>query len=332
MALVLMEGFDHLTAGQMTTKGWSNNPNSVVGGRFGGQAFRWSNNSSGNGTHALPASYSTLFMGCAVKMSSVAGAGDVFTIQAGSTLTCRLQITAAGILRVQNSGSTTVATGTTALNPGTWYYVEVKVVIAGASGSVEVHLNGVSEIAATTGNFASTNVDTIGLNGARSGASNTVDFDDIYVLDTTGSAPRNTFLGDVRVATIYPSSDGAHTAWTPDSGTAHFSRVNETTPDGDTSYVSDSTPGDIDSYGFGDIDGAATVYGVQTNLYARKDDAATRQIAPLTRQASTDYVGATVTLGSTYTTYSQLFNQDPVAADWTAGNVNADEFGVKEIA
>ncbi len=65
---------------------------------------------------------------------------------------------------------------------------------------------------------------------------------------------------------------------------------------------------------------------------ARKDDAATRQIANLQRQASTDYVGSTVTLSSTYATYSQIFNQDPTAADWTPTTVNADEFGIKEIA
>jgi hypothetical protein len=108
--------------------------------------------------------------------------------------------------------------------------------------------------------------------------------------------------------------------------------VNEHPPTDDTTYVSDSTPGDIDSYTVTDIDGGATVYAVQTNMWARKDDAATRQIAPVIRQASTDYVGTTVTLGTTYQYYSQLYDKDPTAAAWTAANVNSDEFGVKEIA
>jgi hypothetical protein len=234
-----------------------------------------------------------------------------------------------GFIVARNSGGTVIATGTTALIANAWNYIEVKLFVNGASGTVEVHLNGVTEIASTTGNFGSTNIDTIGINQTTSN-SNT-DYDDMYVLDTTGSSPRNTFLGDVRVETIYPTGAGAHTQWTPDSG-ANWARVSEAQADGDTSYVADGTPNDLDSYVFGDIDGGATVYGIQTNLYARKDDAATRQIANLIRQASTDYIGSTVTLSSTYAFFSQLYNQDPTAADWTATSVNADEFGIKEIA
>jgi hypothetical protein len=129
-----------------------------------------------------------------------------------------------------------------------------------------------------------------------------------------------------------PNGAGAHSAWTPNGATPNYACVDETTADGDTTYVSDSTPGDIDTYAFADVDASATVYGVQTNLYARKDDAGTRQIAPVVRQSGTDYVGTTVTLGSSYSFYSQIYNQDPTAADWTAAHVNADEFGVKEIA
>ncbi len=67
-------------------------------------------------------------------------------------------------------------------------------------------------------------------------------------------------------------------------------------------------------------------------MYARKDDAAVRQIAPVIRQAGSDNVGATVTLSSTYQFFQQIYNQDPTAADWTPTTFNADEFGIKEIA
>ena len=235
-----------------------------------------------------------------------------------------------GHITVKNSGGTTIATGTTALSAAGWAYIEFKLVINGASGSIEVHLNGVSEIGTTTGNFGSTGVDSVNL--TIGGVAIQTDYDDMYACDTTGSAPNNTFLGDVRVTTEFPTSDGAHTAWTATGGGSHYTQVSDATPDDDTTYVSDSTPNDIDTYGFGDIDGGATVYGVQVNLYARKDDAATRQVAPVIRQASTDYVGTTVTLTATYTYYSQVYNQDPTSTNWTPGNVNSDEYGVKEIA
>lgn len=334
MAVVLMEGFDHLVAGDVTLKGWGSNPATMVAGRFDGQAARLNGNTNTN--KALPSTYTTLICGLAFKLTTAASSGNFFAIRtaaAGNILT--LNTDASGHLVVKNNGGTTIATGTTVLVAGSWYYLEVKLFIntgTPASGTVEVHLNGATEIASTAGNFGSTAAGNLllGTTGTSS-AADQVSWDDIYVLDTTGSAPRNTFLGDVRIETIYPNGAGNYTQWTPDSG-SNYARVNEAQADGDTSYVSDSTVGHRDSYAFGNIDAGATVYGVQTNLYARKDDAATRQVAPFIRQSSTDYDGTTVTLGSNYTVYSQLYNQDPTSADWTPTTVNADEFGIKEIA
>lgn len=329
MAVVLIEGFDHLTAAGMTAKGWSTAPNLMQPGRFGGQSARFSSSA----THAskpLPSSYSTIFLGFAFFSTSLATGNDFAILRAGATNVCRLQLNGAGNLLVLNSGGTTIATGSANLLVNTWYYIEVKLVVNGASGSVEVHLNGAVEISSTAGNFGTTNIDTLQIGqGSNSGQ---FQYDDMYVCDTTGSAPQNTFLGDVRVATIYPAGDGAHTAWTPNTGTTHYTQVDEAQADDDTTYVSDATPGDLDTYTFGTIDTGATVYALQTNLYARKDDANTRQIAPVIRQSGTDNIGATVTLASTYVDYTQIYNQDPTSAAWTPTTVNADQYGVKEVA
>lgn len=330
MAVVLIEGFDHLLAANLTSKGWTVAPNSMQAGRFDGQCARAT---SAAIPKALPSTYSTLFGGFAWRVQTVASsAQDLFFVRdtAGGTNLMRIGYDATGKLSIRNSGGTVIATGTTVLTTATWYYIEFKLVIAGASGTIEIHLNGASEITTTTGNFGSTNAGAIVLQAP--GTSGNSDYDDLYILDTTGSAPQNTFLGDVRVETIYPTADGNHTQWTPNSGSTHYTQVDEAQADGDTSYVSDSTPGDLDTYAFGDIDTGATVFAVQRNIYARKDDANTRQIAPVTRQSGTDYVGTTVTLSSSYVTYSQLDNQDPTGSNWTPTTVNADEFGVKEIA
>jgi len=112
----------------------------------------------------------------------------------------------------------------------------------------------------------------------------------------------------------------------------NFACVNEFPPDSDTTYVGDLTPNDLDSYATADVDGGATVYAVQANLFAEKDDAATRQVAPLIRQAGTDYTGTTFTMASTYNFYSQIYNQDPTGSNWTPTVFNGDEFGIQEIA
>ncbi len=336
MAVVLIEGFDHLNLAGIGTKGWTIGANWTAGGpgRFSGQQVNMTPGSgAGNMVKTIPAA-TTYFGGFALNITAIGTAGtDFYVLRAGAVQTFRLSLNASSQIQVRNSGGTVIATGTTTIIASAWNYVELKAFVntgTPASGTCEVHLNGVAEIASTAGNFGSASLDSVLLPGNN--ASQNYHIDDMYILDSTGATPRNTFLGDVRVATIMPTADGAHTQWTPDSGSAHFSRVNETIADGDTSYVSDATPNDLDSYAFADIDGGATVYGLQVNLFARKDDAATRQIANLQRQASTDYVGSTVTLSSTYATYSQIFNQDPTAADWTPTTVNADEFGIKEIA
>jgi hypothetical protein len=77
-----------------------------------------------------------------------------------------------------------------------------------------------------------------------------------------------------------------------------------------------------------------TVFAVQTNLIARKDDAGLRTIAPVIRTGGTDYAGTTTAaLGASYLDYTQLYDrQDPVAADWSVTTVNGMEVGVKEVA
>lgn len=329
-AVLLIEGFDHLNAAaDATSKGWSVAPGGgFTAGRWGGQAFRAGTSIS---TKSFTAS-STVIVGFAWRNSTSGAKAQMVMLRASTTNVCRFTVNASNQIAILNSGGTTIATGTTALATSTWYYIEMKCFVnAGtpASGNVTVQLNGASEIAQTNGNFGSTNMDNIGIVGI---SGQTTDFDDIYVVDTTGSAPRNTFLGDVRVQTEVPNGAGNYTQFTANGAATNFGCVDETLEDGDTTYVSDSTVGHRDSYTYADIDGGSTIYGVQVTTWARKDDAGTRQLAPFIRQAGVDYDGTAVAQGSSYAGMTQIYNQDPTNADWTPATLNGDEFGVKVIA
>ena len=158
-------------------------------------------------------------------------------------------------------------------------------------------------------------------------------FDDLYLCDGLGSV-NNTFLGDIRVQALLPTSDGAATDWTPSAGSDHYALVNEVPSDGDASYVASATPGDIDEYGVTPIAVASgTVFGVQVGLYARKDDAGSRNIAPVVRESGTDHVGSDIALGASYAYYFQVYDEDPAtSAAWTIAGINGDQFGVKVTA
>jgi hypothetical protein len=49
-------------------------------------------------------------------------------------------------------------------------------------------------------------------------------------------------------ASLFPVGEGINLAWTPSAGVAHYTMVDETTCNGVTDYVSETTVGDRDSY------------------------------------------------------------------------------------
>ena len=323
MGLVLVEGFDHWGEGQESLKFWSGSSflKKTTGRGFipGAEGIEviFANPVS----KFLPSSYSTICFGGAFQSIDYQGPFVAFFATDG-TVVAQIGQNGAGRLRVTDSAGRTYD-GTTIIPDSAWFQVELQIVV-GTSGSFELHLNGATEIASTTGNFGTSNINRVQFfcNGFISGK---IEVDDVYINND------GTFLGDIVVRTVYPDADGTYTQWTPDTGTSHYTRVNEHPIDGDASYVYDSTTGHKDSYDMQPLPGV-TVYGVQLNLGARKGDAGLRQIAPLIRQSATDYVGATSTLSLAYLFYSWILDQDPTGSDWTATTVNGDEFGQEVIA
>src|SRR4029077_1029352 len=118
-----------------------------------------------------------------------------------------------GNVIVYSRNGTTLATGATSLLNSTWYYIEWKLTVDNTAGVSEVRINGDVEI-----NFSGDTQATV-LSSIRqfqfegeydvfSDTGSVFSIDDIYVVDTTGSAPNNSFLGDVRVECLFPSGNG----------------------------------------------------------------------------------------------------------------------------
>jgi len=337
MAVVLMEGFDHLSSTQVSLKGWNYDQGSMVAGRFGGQAISSSGTLTGFGK-GLPGSYTTAVCGFAFKNNQAASANSQFAFRngaaSGGTVVVAMRFVTSGpntVLGLYNAAGTQLALGTTPyLGLSTWVYAEIKVVVSATVGTVELRLNGAStaECSATGVNTGALDITSVSWQWVNGGVHY---LDDIYVVDTSGSAPTNTWLGDSRVETLYPSSNGTNTAWT-----GVYTDVDDPAVfDNDTTYISSATPNDLETYGMTNLSMATgTVFAVQTNLVARKDDAGLRTIAPVIRTGGTNYAGTTTAaLGSSYLGYTQLYDrQDPVAADWSVTTVNGMEVGVKEVA
>jgi hypothetical protein len=340
MAGLFCEGFDHqasvsqLIEGKWTAYDAAANK-AFVAGRLAGQALRFANSSGNNVSKTLAANYTTLICGFAFR-PAIAGTNRIFAFRDAGTDQVGISINGAGRLQIyRGTTSTVLATGTTVLALNTWYYIEIKVTFSNAAGVVELKLDGASEIA-STGSLDTTNTANAYANQIviAAGSNGQYDFDDLYLCDDSGSL-NNTFLGVRRVQTVAASGPGSNTQMTPNTGTNHGA-VDDTTPDDDTTYVSEDTAGHYDLYAMGDLSGSPSdVAFVQSIIRARVDDAGAASIREKCKSGASTYNGATThNLGSSYRDYPTIRESDPNTAGskFTASTFNAAEFGVERVS
>jgi hypothetical protein len=141
----------------------------------------------------------------------------------------------------------------------------------------------------------------------------------------------------VGIPSLFPTADGSFSAWTPNSGTVHFNRVNEKPADGDTTYSSATGAGVIDTY------------KVSTSVVNNTDVVPAAQLIQLTRD---DGTSGTLTLrpfivvnGGTngtsadnftplgsYIPHTKIYEQDPVnVVAWTGTKINQTEWGIDKV-
>ena len=240
---------------------------------------------------------------------------------------------------------TLVATGTTVLSTGVFYFLEFKATIHNTTGVYEVRINETVEAALsasgvnTRGAGTNNSANAVRLGGDMGvgifggGSFKVIGyFDDFWCVDDQG-AVNDTYLGDCRVQCLLPNGTGANTTWTPLTG-ANFQNEDEQQMNSDTDYVATGGVGNIDTYTMQDlIPTTGTVKAVQAVISARKDDSGTRQIAPVFRIGGTNYAGVTQSIETTYAMKLQEYDKSPAtAAAWTISEVNAAEFGGKLVA
>ena len=240
--------------------------------------------------------------------------------------------------------------GTTSIpwpSPGSgFHFLEWKSLISPTVGTTEVRLDGVSILTLTNQNTRATansswngvyigQTDAIASSGTTS--SGNYDFDDLYVLDGTGSAPWNNFLGDVRIDTRLAtgaSANGApNTQWTPSAG-SNYQNVDETTPNDDTDFNSGVAVDLLDTFVVQDcVVAGVTVLGAQVVVTAKRIDASLCSLAAAVRHSSTNYVGASLEVPVSYASLPIMFATNPgTSAQWTESEFNNAEFGYQKTA
>ena len=331
MGLILIEGFDTYGTGQWAGK-WSAQSGTISAvGREGTNGLT----TTGSFQMVKPVgNIQTLIAGCAFKLTG-SKAWDILLFKDGGTNQIGVFLDASFQLIVKRGTTILSSTGYN-LIPDTWYYLEFKAIInQSPNGSWELRINGVEIDSQTgidtqqTGASYATNVE-YRFFGFGAGE---MWIDDIYIFDISGSFC-NDFVGDVHVDASFPDADGYLTEWIPEpTGGGNYTKVDDTVPDDDTTFVVTSGLGNIDSYEFGALTTlSGSVYGVQVNTWGRKDDIGDRQVNATVRPSVTTFSGGTpVALGSTYAYQTFEFEVNPETNDyWTIAQINATEFGIKQ--
>jgi hypothetical protein len=234
-----------------------------------------------------------------------------------------------------------LGTSGSTISPTSYNYIELQATIGtGTSGSLIVrnngavilNLSGINTSADSTVNLTQAFVGLGAINGNINSGTNLVYFDDFVMLDTTGSAPYNTFLGDVRVQTVYPLAAGALTQWTPLAST-NVSQVNETAMDSDASYNSSGTNGQIDLFTQSGLAVTPqTIFAVKVRLACRLDSAGGDTVAGELRSGGSNYAATAQAVLATYSYLDFVWTTDPAtSAAWTKTGVNALQIGYNRV-
>jgi hypothetical protein len=355
MAFLFCDSFDHYATADVLAK-WTSEPNpngsatgtiSSSAGRRSTSGYRVTGTGVNTATHYLTKTLTTSGAGWVhgffLTASGAPGTAGYYiaAIVDTGTVHVYLRLNSDFTLSVLRGDGTTLGTSTTTgLSAGVGGYIEWKGTINDSTGSYTVRVNNTSVLTGSskdTKNTSNTTWNAVWVGQCFTSSNNwsgghTIDFDDLYVLDQSGSSS-NDFLGDCRIDVRTPSGAGNSSQFTPSAST-NVSNIDDTTPDGDSTYNSSATVGHIDTFAIPNAPVVGgTVLGIQHCIYAKKGDAGTCTIGAVVRHSGTDY---TATAQSPSTSYSYLLfpqDQNPgTSAAWTESGFNAIEAGYSKVS
>lgn len=241
-------------------------------------------------------------------------------------------------------GSTVIGTTTNFWQNGWWILVEWSVLLdtTGSNGSIEIKINGVSELLVT--GIDTTNVASLVWNKAFFSIPNVgglVLIDDIYVIDSSG-AKNNTYIGEHAIEGFAPNGSGNRNQWATGpvlGGSPHSASVSESAVDDDASFlfVASQDDGEVELFAWTDATFLTDpIYGLFLEYDLRMDTGGSDHVRPKFRNGGgTEANGTTVTVStvSTYFRFIEIFENDPtIAGTWTVSNWNAMQIGLESLA
>lgn len=228
-------------------------------------------------------------------------------------------------------GTTSLGVGTFVITTGYWYYIELKVFVDPAVGTVQSRVNTVNDVAFSGNTQVSANnfANTIAFRGpTAAGIGGGYLIDDLYINNGAG-AVNNSFLGDMKVESVNVIAGGVDTQWGVNvPNTPNYQAV-QVLADG--IYIQSNTVNDQDFYVTSALNRiTGSIAGVSSNYWARNTDSTQHSISASVYIAGTPYQSSAFFINNTaFNEFSNIFETNPATlAAWTVGDVNTTQFGV----
>jgi len=358
MGVLFQDGFDGYTADADLSDRWDTVNAAefdleTTGGRWGGGSVRLFDDSAlslfKNFEHTPDGDEICFGMNIKYRSAfdvSTGGEPLLYFWGGDGSVNCSLWIDTTGHLYVRRgTTSTTAGTATTALSLDTWHWVEIRLKLnqeAASDGEVEVYLDDTQEINTTTADLtadASSDGDLRGVSiyGPDVSASEGIQMDDFVIWKLSGNAPNTFPLGPSRIQTLFVDGDGTTSDGTPSGGGANWDELDEFPSDG-TTYNAFSTGGDLDLYTVDDMGVIPeTVHNVAVKTRARATSTKDKDYIGIAKSGSTTgdaanggMIAPLSDTGWRETDFHFPTNPD-TAAEWTSAQLDAAEFGVKNV-
>lgn len=334
MSLLFMDGFDHVGTAYDFLK-WDviSSTTSLYFGAGYGRTGGWGMYMQYDGRYIrkyFPDS-STVIVGCAIMYTGSLSGDPCISLYDDGALQISVVPNGGGGFTVKR-GSTELGDSTSGIClQSTWMYLELKVVFSDTVGVIELRANGV-EVLNLTG------IDTVATGNASADAlalscfsNSNCYYDDLYICDTTGTENTD-FLGDVTITTLYPTSDGNSSDFTPSTGVDNYATVDDAQLLNETDYNTATVIGNKDTFGMTTLDGNAPILAVQTVAAVNNLTTGTINVRGISRSGATpaDNEGSDFALSQTVKAAMDIFEKEPTDdVAWDVAKVNAAEFGIK---
>lgn len=345
MALLFADSFEHYGTGgtglsnmsagvYLSTDGAGAQPTTTEA-RTGDRSFRLHNSTNGVGLRKgiITASNEVGVAYGNYGLSLTRTQGGFTLIDANASQIVSIQIDVTGAIAVRRgvwNGTLLGVSAAGVITALSWNHIEVRVLRDNVVGEIEVRVNGEVAIFLTNLDLGSKNVSVLGFYGWTSGYGY---IDDLIIWDAQGDV-NNDFFGPARVTTVWLAGDEPGNQWSVTGAATGAAALTETTPNGDTSYVSAAVVGNVSEFSIQSLPPEAEVIaGVYIPTMAKLAVAGIGTMQTSIVSGAEVEVGTNYPLTTAYTYRGEVFEKDPdTGQQWSKSGLEAALVRIEKTA